>query len=303
MREGKADVMHSHFGPQGWFDIPKAAEFGVPQVVSFYGYDVGRLPSTEPRWRDRYQELFESASLFLCEGRHLADRLVDLGCPREKVDVQHLGVKVDEIPFRPRSWHAGEPLRVLIAGTFVEKKGIPYGIEALGRIKDRVDLYITIVGDSLDQDRSKREKARILDTLARQGLESRTRLLGYQPYRVFLEEATHNHVFLSPSVTACDGDTEGGAPVSVIEMAAAGMPVVSSNHCDIPGVLEDGKTGLLAPERDVDALESRLIWLLENPTRWAEMVVAAREHIEREFHAGLQGERLARIYCSISGKS
>ena len=66
--------------------------------------------------------------------------LIKLGCPKEKVKVQHLGVDLGKIRFRPRYWQHDKPLNVLLAGTFIEKKGLPYAIKALGRIKNKVNL-------------------------------------------------------------------------------------------------------------------------------------------------------------------
>ena len=74
-------------------------------------------------------------------------------------------------------------------------------------------------------------------------LQSKIRMLGFQPYSVLLEEAYTHHIFLSPSVTASDGDTEGGAPVTLIEMLATGMPIVSTTHCDIPEIICKGPEG------------------------------------------------------------
>jgi len=45
-----------------------------------------------------------------------------------------------------------------------------------------------------------------------------------------------------------DGDCEGGAPVSLIEASASGIPVVSTVPCDIPQEVKDGLTGRLLPE-------------------------------------------------------
>jgi colanic acid/amylovoran biosynthesis glycosyltransferase len=231
----------------------------------------------------------------------MAQCVVELGCPEDKVAVHHLGVDLDQIPFQPRTWEPGQPLRVLLSGSFREKKGFPYAIDALGKIKDRVGLEITIVGDANDE-RTQREKQVIIDAIARNSLGDRTRLLGYQPYDILLEEAGRHHVFLSPSVAGSDGDTEGGAPVSIIEMCASGMMVVSTTHCDIPGVVLDGVTGLLAPERDVDGLVERLNWLFANPSEWRGMLVAARKHIETEFDVRKQGLRLADVYRKVARK-
>ena len=45
-----------------------------------------------------------------------------------------------------------------------------------------------------------------------------------------------------------------GLPVTLMEMAASGMPVISTRHADIPELVEHQRTGLLADERDVDGL-------------------------------------------------
>ena len=127
-------------------------------------------------------------------------------------------------------------------------------------------------------------------------LQSRVRLLGYQPYSVFFEEAYRHHLFLSPSVSAGDGDTEGGAPLGLIEMAATGMPVLSTTHCDIPSVVHHGVTGYLAAERDVEGLIAGLQWWTAGTQRWPSILEAGRRHIEHDYDAQKQGERLAQIY-------
>jgi colanic acid/amylovoran biosynthesis glycosyltransferase len=142
--------------------------------------------------------------------------IVALGCPQEKIRVHHLGIDLSLIPFQPRVWTRGEPLRVLLSGSFREKKGLPLAIEALGRIRHEVPLEITIFGDATHEERSIREKQRILDAIARNELGAHTTLLGYRPYRDVMDRALRHHLFVSPSVTAEDGDTEGGAPVSLI---------------------------------------------------------------------------------------
>jgi colanic acid/amylovoran biosynthesis glycosyltransferase len=292
-----ACLLHSHFGPEGFRNLAAAAAGRVRHVVSFYGFDLGKVTTTDPQWQGRYREMFGAVDRVLCEGPHAASRLVALGCPADKVTVHRLGVRFDDIPFRPRRWQPGTPLRVLIAATFTAKKGIPDAIEALGRIARTFPVELTIIGDARPSQEQQEEKRRILDALAVNGVAAR--LLGYQPHSVLLAEAASNHIFLSPSVTAPDGDTEGGAPVSLIEMAASGMMVVSTTHCDIPGVIKHGVTGLLAPERAPGVLADHLRWLVENPELWAGMAAAGRCHVEAEFDALRQGRRLADLYRSI----
>ncbi len=295
----QARILHSHFGNVGWANSKAARQLGLKHVVAFYGLDVNYLPRQDSAWRDRYLELFRQVDLVLCEGPHMARCLMELGCPASLVKIHHLGVPLDRLDFKPRTWDRTEDLRVLIAGSFREKKGIPYALEALGRLQQEVPIAITIIGDADHEPRSQSEKRRILDTMDRHGLHARTRLLGFQPYNVFRKECYRHHLFLSPSVTSEDGDTEGGAPVSLIEVLATGMPIVSTTHCDIPAIVKHGQSGLLAEERDVDGIVKHLLWLVENPEKWPEMGLQGRRHVEAEYNALTQAEHLAGIYYEM----
>lgn len=295
-RRHGAEIVHSHFGYAGYHAARVVRRLGLKHVVTFYGVDMSALPREDPRWLERYRFLFEHVDQVLCEGPCMAAGVAALGCPADKLRVHHLGIRLEELHFRVRHWRPGEPLRVLIAASFREKKGIPYALEALARLKDQVSLEITVVGDAGDNAKSRAEKVRILETVANSGLAPNVRFVGYQPWRWLMEEAYRNHLFVSPSVTAGDGDTEGGAPVGLIEMAATGMPVVSSRHADIPEVIEHGIGGLLAGERNVDELEQCLRRLIDFPQDWETLARAARSRIEREFSAERQGVALAEIY-------
>ena len=83
-RRVKPDILHSHFGDRGWADLPLARSMAAAQVVTFYGYDVNRLPQIDLRWRTRYQDMFSSVAMVLCEGPHLRRCVEALGCPRKK---------------------------------------------------------------------------------------------------------------------------------------------------------------------------------------------------------------------------
>jgi colanic acid/amylovoran biosynthesis glycosyltransferase len=160
-------------------------------------------------------------------------------------------------------------------------------------------LEVTIIGDSRPDLQSRSEKQRILDAISTGGLEKCVRLVGFQSHQGMLKEAYRNHVFLSPSVTAADGDTEGGTVLAIIEMVATGLPVVSSRHCDIPTIIEHGRTGFLAEEKNVDGLAESLRWLIKHPDRWRALTDAARQHVDQKFNAAVQGVELASLYREV----
>ncbi len=296
----RPSILHSHFGHIGWSDMPLARRHGIAHVVTFYGLDVNYLPTRFARWRRRLRELLRHVDMVLCEGTHMAGRVAALGCPEAKIRVHRLGAAIDDVPYRPLGWQPGTPLRVLIAASFREKKGIPDALEALARLQRGIPIEVTLIGDAGEEPRAQAEKRRILETIARHGLQDTVRTLGYVPHERLLEEARSHHVFLSPSLTARDGDTEGGAPVSLIDMAASGTLVVSTRHCDIPEIVRDGETGLLAEERDVDGLVTKLEWLVAHPGAWEPMRAAARRHVEQNHSAPIQAARLAELYRTLA---
>lgn len=306
LRRDRPSLAHAHFGPSGYNFLGLKRIFGLPLITTFYGYDLSMLPRQCPEWRRNYRKLFRWGDCFLVEGNHMKKCLIELGCPEEKVTVQHLGVDLEKIKFMLRTLEAGGPIRILIAGSFREKKGIPCAIEAIGILKKTqsgLDIKVTVIGDSGGDPGEEAEKRKILDKVREYDLGGSITFSGYQPHDVFISELYKHHIFLSPSIIASDGDTEGGAPVSIIEASASGMPVVSTFHCDIPEVVIDGKSGYLVPERDSAALADKLKDLIFNPGIWAEMGEFSRPHIEENYDVRKQGRRLEYIYDKFAQRN
>ena len=298
----KPNLVHAHFGLSGYNFLKLKKIFKLPLVTTFYGCDLSLLPSQNPEWKIKYKELFKEGEKFLVEGNQMKKCLIELGCPEEKIIVQHLGIDLDRINFVPRKLSENEGIGILISASFREKKGIPYAIEAFGRVKQahpELKLKLTIIGDSGCSPAEEAEKEKIFGVIQKYNLKDCVNMLGYQPYPVFLRELYRHHLFLHPSIHASDGDTEGGAPVSIIEASASGMPILSTTHCDIPEVVINGKSGYLVPERDRDALAEKLEFLVLNPGIWEQMGKKGREHVEKTHDVIAQVQRLEEIYDKV----
>jgi colanic acid/amylovoran biosynthesis glycosyltransferase len=226
--------------------------------------------------------------------------LVELGCAESKVLVQRLGVDLEKIPFIPRRIESDRKIRILMASTFRDKKGITYGLEAFSRIASSYrNVELTLIGDAGRSEREVEYKKEIMRVIEARHLHDRINNLGFLAYPEFIEESQKHDIFLAPSMRGSDGETEGGAPVTLIEMSAFGMPIVSTLHCDIPEVILDGKSGFLVPEKDADALSAQLEYLVTHPEKWEEMGRAGRKHIEQEYDAKKQALKLEKIYTNL----
>jgi colanic acid/amylovoran biosynthesis glycosyltransferase len=297
LRSRRARLIHAHFGMAGVAMLGVKRATNLPLVTTFYGVDASAIPRAFA-WRRDYVRLFNEGDLFLAEGPAMQQALIDLGCPPGKVVVQHLGVSLDLLPFVPRRPDPSGVVRILIAATFREKKGIPDALRAVAQARRHYPrLEVTLLGDATERAGDHEEKARIVALLPE--LEGSVRCLGFQPYSVFRETLLQHHLFLSPSRTARDGDTEGGAPVTLLEAQATGMPVVSTHHADIPEVVMDGQSGLLSPERDLEGLTHNLTKLIVTPALWESMGAAGRAHVEKHHDLRTQAARLEDLYDRV----
>ena len=275
IRKQDARVIHAHFGPMGVKMLPIKRQMGIPLVTTFYGYDMSELPR-QPEWRDAYARLFSEGDLFLVEGPHMRMQLARLGCPEHRIQIQHIGVDIPHLQFRERHLDPGQKAIVLFCGRFTEKKGLIYALQAVVQVVQRhPNLEFRIIGDG--EDRPSLEQF-----ISEHNLEHTVRLLGFQPHHVFIEQLADAHIFIQPSVTASNGDTEGGAPTVLLEAQACGVPILATRHADIPEVVRDGESGILVPERDADALAEQLFALLEHSGGWPQMGQRGRQHIETE---------------------
>ena len=304
LKKDKPELVHAHFGPSGYSFLRYKKFFKLPLITTFYGYDLSLLPNQYPKWKIKYKKLFREGEAFLAEGNCMKKYLIELGCPEEKIIVQHLGIDLDKIKFKPRSIGEDKEIKILISASFREKKGIPFAVEAFARIKQNhpeLKLKLTVIGDSTGGIREEKEKKKIFNSIKKFGLKEHINLLGYQSHSIFLRELYNNQIFIHPSVCSSDGDVEGGAPVSIIEASASGMPILSTTHCDIPEVIINGKSGYLVSERDINALAERLEFLVSNSNLWKNIGLCGRKHIEKNYDVEKQVQRLEEIYGKVLG--
>src|SRR5262249_31721724 len=70
--------------------------------------------------------------------------------------------------------------------------------------------------------------------------------------------------------------TNDSFPMVIVEAMAAGLPVVSTTVGGIPTIIESGKTGLLVPPSDPEALASAISQILAHPQQTGRLAQAGR---------------------------
>ena len=284
---------------EGWGALRIQRNLGIPLITSFYGVDAWQFPEAVPKWRARYNRLFEQGDRFLVEGPAMRDRLVALGCRSTKIDIVRLGIAVDRLAFIDRSFNP--PLRVLMLGRFIPKKGFEDGLNAcLVARRQGVDLTVQIIGDAAENDSGGKQIRRDLQTLAaKPELMGRVKFEGFVPPDKAKTLANQANVFLCPSKHAKDGDAEGGSPVALTEAMAIGLFCIGTRHCDIPEVIRNNDTGLLCDSGDVETMAALLEWVVKNPADASSITLRGRKHIENNFSLTGSLQRLQTLYEAV----
>ena len=90
-----------------------------------------------------------------------------------------------------------------------------------------------------------------------------------------------------------------GLPKTLLEAAAAGRPIVTT---DVPGcreVVRDGDNGFLVPARDAQAVAHALEKLLLDPALRARFGRRGRERAETEFSSSIVADQTLALYESL----
>jgi colanic acid/amylovoran biosynthesis glycosyltransferase len=204
--------------------------------------------------------------------RHLADLAGE-----ERIVRIYNGLDLEA--FAPNGHSPERPPLVLAVGRLVEKKGFEDLIRACAVLRDWGQAFsCRIVGKGP-------LKGELRDLIARLGLERTVELVGPMPREALVDVLPRASVFAAPCVVARDGNRDG-LPTVLVEAMAAGVPVVATPVTGIPELVEDGRTGMLVPERDPVALAGALRRLLENRPEAEALVRAARRRVELNFDVG-----------------
>lgn len=287
-------IIHCQFATQGYRGMFfKALLHPQPKlIITFRGHDISSY--IQKHGQHIYGDLFQAGDYFLTNCEFFRQRVINLGADPARTQVHFSGLDCKKFPFQSRQ--AEPTIQITTIGRLVEKKGIEYAIRAVAQqIQHYPHLKYQIIGDGP----LKEHLQRLIYDL---GAEQSIALLGWKNEQEIIEILKQSHLFIAPSVTAADGNQD--APINVLKEAMAmGLAVISTHHGGIPELVQDGVSGFLVPERDVDALASKLEQLIQNPQWWGKMGKAGRAYVEQHYDLQQLNQRLVQLYKQLVNSS
>lgn len=287
------DLIHAHFGWSGLRMLLLKQFLRIPLVVTFGGRDVGaqmRLPYFDKL----YRVLLDASERMICVSSDLRSKLIDLGASPDRIDVIYRGTDVEQFAWVDRSQvDPSRPLRVLMVGRLVEKKGHRYAFDAVAELVRRgIPVKLIVVGEGEDYPRVLRLRGRL-------GLREHIEFAGSTNHAGVRAHMADADALLHCSITPQSGDIEG-IPNALVEAQAMGLPVIGTRHGGIVEAIRADQTGFLVPERDVASIVEALATLATDRARRLAMGRAAREFVVRDFNLKAQVSQHLDIYEKLA---
>ena len=286
------DLVHAHWSiPQGLTALFLQKVFGIPCVISLHGSDVYGLGA--PLVRSLNAKVILGSNVCTANSFATAKRARTLS-GREDIRIIPMGVDVEF--FRQtadrEALHGGlgrEGKTILYAGRLIEWKGVEYLIKALPEVIEKhPEAKLVVVGSgpckkdlvSVTEGLNLQDKVTFLDAVSQEEL--------FHYYSIA-------DVFVLPSIVNDEGETEG-LGVVLLEAMASGVPVIGTNVGGIPDIIKDGKTGLLALQRNPHDLAEKILRILDDEALRKELAEKGHDFVKQEFSWEVVAGKFKKIY-------
>ena len=257
-------------------------------MVSFHGADVAHKQDVKD-YPAKLRRLFDAVPLVLARSQSLAERLIHLGCPSEKLRINRTGIPLNDFPFVDRQLPPDGKWKVVQACRLIPKKGVATSLRAFAIFKkDNPKAEFFIAGKGPLQP----ELEMLADGL---GILRDVHFVGFLSQAKLLELYASSHLFLHPSEISANQDQEG-VPNSVLEAMATGLPVIATRHGGIPEAVDHGRTGLLVAEEDHVGLANAMQEIIRSPGLLKQMGAHARSTVVDRFEQEVQIDHLESFY-------
>jgi glycosyltransferase involved in cell wall biosynthesis len=290
VRRHRIDVIHAHKGRAR--TLAMLAGLLGPRPVLILNRGVS-FPLT-PWNRFGYTSRRVHAVVAVCEA--IKRDLVRSGVPAGKVEVIYSGTDVTR--FHPdvdgsliRQELGLAPDHLLVTQVGVRSwRGWHDVLDAMVAVARRVDrARLLFVGAPAPR------VAEVLDRARERGLGGRVSVFGHR------DDVPR---ILAASDVVVDASWAGlGLTGSLREALACGRPVVGTDLAGMPELIEDGRTGLLVPPRDPDALAAALVKLAQDDAWRRELGRAGRTRVEAKFSLAAKLDATEALYRRLAARA
>jgi glycosyltransferase involved in cell wall biosynthesis len=246
-------------------------------------------------WHRFYTQPLYTWSIRTCDGAHAYSRdvwnLLQLKYNLDSDRAAYIPNGVEPRFFLRRRYDSSGPLKLLYAGTWLDQRGIFYLRDALERLAAQLPgLTMTFAGCACPPE--------VINKFFGSKLAATIVVQPVVPSGQMQELFASHDIFLFPSLME-------GLPSVLLEAMASGMPVITTESCGMPDVVEDAFNGLLVPPADAPAIEETVLRLATSPDLRQRLGRAAEQSMARYTweRSAIMLEKLFRHVIDAEGQS
>lgn len=282
IREKNIQIVHSQGGRADFFARLAARCAKVPIVSTIAApveeYEVCTLKKLLYVMLDRFSE--RSVDKFIVVSEALKEVLVQKHkIPENKIATIYNGIEVDEyysnagkVSRIKQDLKVGEGVRLVGAiGRLAQVKGFKYFLEAIEiieRKEKRSNIKYLIVGEG----RLRKKLEELADKLK---IKEKVIFTGFR--KDIKDILASLEILVLPSIRE-------GQPIVALEAMASGLPIVATNFEGVNETIENGRTGMLVPVKDVKALAEAIVSVLDDSKKAERLVSQARAVVSKKFN-------------------
>jgi colanic acid/amylovoran biosynthesis glycosyltransferase len=281
------DVIHCQFGQLGVVaeELRQCRAITGSLVTSFRGADAMKYASEDPA---RFSTLFANGSRFLAVSDAIRNRLIQIGCPEDRISVLRSGIDLRRFE-RRQDRTPGDSVNLISVGRLAPNKGIEVALSAIRILLDAgIDLHYRVVGTGP-------QLAELQQQTAALGIESAVTFEGALDSDGVIDALNQSDILLAPTTSGLHGDQEG-LPNCLKEAMAVGVVAIGTNMGSIPELVADGVNGYLVEQRDAEALAAAVQSALADWKSSARMIGEARRRVESEYDIEKLNDDLEKLY-------
>lgn len=200
------------------------------------------------------------------------------------------GSGVDMAEYVPTQEPEG-PVRITLVSRLLWEKGVGDLVEAAKLLRDRgVECVITLVGEP-----DVKNRGAIDERLLRRWAEASN--VEWWGRRTDIADVwARSHIACLPSYYG------EGVPKALLEAAACGRPIVTSDNPGCLEIVEDGVNGLVVPARDPAALADAIAKLMASPELRRRLGAEGRRKVSQGFSQEHVVDETLGLYAQLRGR-
>jgi glycosyltransferase involved in cell wall biosynthesis len=290
LRTRRPDIVHSFLFSENW--RTRLAALAAPRVRVISG------ERSVNEWKQGHHHLIErvlvrATSRVVANAEAIRSFLIETGgLPQEKIVVIHNGV--DSARFAPlpdrdgaRTQKGWGPDAFVIGhtGTMVAHKGQSQVIRATAAASRQISgIRLVLLGDGPDR--------QALSSLSRTvGLDGRVEMPGFVKDVERVLACLDVYVHFSREREGCSN--------AILEAMASGVPIIATDVGGNRELIENGVTGVLVAEEDVDGVAETIVRLGRDPELRRRLGAAARESACSRFSVPRMVAATQELYESV----